>query len=529
MARPRKKRRTQNLAGNQNARATGVSKPNPASRIPKSMVIRMGANDVGSSVSQLVRDMRQVMEPHTASRLQERRGNRLRDYTTMAGPLGVTHFMLFYRAKESGNTNMKIAIAPRGPTLSFRVERFSLAKDVAKAQRRPKTGNAGLDHLTPPLLVLNNFTPPQSEDETGQAPGNGIPRHLESLNTSVFQSLFPPISPQRTPLSSIRRILLVNREPHKPSSNPSEQHTYVLHLRHYAITSKPVQSKSLSRNLKRLDRAKTHAQHNPYHGQARDYNYSTTAATARRKASKGALPDLSKLNDVADFLLEPGANGGYQSASESEGEGTEAEVDVVAEPEARKTWSKKERERHRKHEEAADAQRAALQRGSEVGDEVNGGDAVADEEAKRKDASSGQKTQKRAIRLTEIGPRMKLRLYKVEEGLCTGRVMWHETVTKSQAEFREMEEKWKARNEEKERRRKEQRANLERKRKDREAQRAKDKAEGKTVEDDEEDEILDEEEAAELASDADDWDDVDDGMDVDVEAETSSGSEEQQT
>lgn len=42
----------------------------PVGTGPKSMVIRMGAGDVGSSVSQLVKDMRLVMEPHTASRLQ---------------------------------------------------------------------------------------------------------------------------------------------------------------------------------------------------------------------------------------------------------------------------------------------------------------------------------------------------------------------------------------------------------------------------------------------------------------------------
>lgn len=39
-------------------------------RTPKSMVIRMGASDVGPSVTQLVKDMRSVMEPHTASRLK---------------------------------------------------------------------------------------------------------------------------------------------------------------------------------------------------------------------------------------------------------------------------------------------------------------------------------------------------------------------------------------------------------------------------------------------------------------------------
>lgn len=39
---------------------------------PKSMVIRIGASEVGTSVSQLVTDVRHVMEPDTAVRLKVR-------------------------------------------------------------------------------------------------------------------------------------------------------------------------------------------------------------------------------------------------------------------------------------------------------------------------------------------------------------------------------------------------------------------------------------------------------------------------
>jgi ribosome biogenesis protein SSF1/2 len=85
-----------------------------------------------------VKDVRTVMEPGTATRLKERKSNKLRDYTTMAGPLGVTHLMLFSRS-ESGNTNLRLAITPRGPTLHFRVENYSLCKDVLKSQRNPKS------------------------------------------------------------------------------------------------------------------------------------------------------------------------------------------------------------------------------------------------------------------------------------------------------------------------------------------------------------------------------------------------------
>lgn len=40
------------------------------SRLPKSMVIRMGAGEVGPSVSQLAKDVRSMLEPDTAARLK---------------------------------------------------------------------------------------------------------------------------------------------------------------------------------------------------------------------------------------------------------------------------------------------------------------------------------------------------------------------------------------------------------------------------------------------------------------------------
>jgi hypothetical protein len=146
MARRRTKKRTH--VGANNGPAGKAVSANQTSRAPKSMVIRIGAGEVGPSVSQLVKDVRLMMEPGTASRLKERRANRLRDYLTMAGPLGVSHLLLFSRS-ESGNTNMRLAITPRGPTLHFNVEKYSLCKDVRKALKHPKGG--AKEYLTAPL------------------------------------------------------------------------------------------------------------------------------------------------------------------------------------------------------------------------------------------------------------------------------------------------------------------------------------------------------------------------------------------
>ena len=349
------------------------------------MVIRIGAAEVGTRVSQLVKDTRSTMEPGTASRLKERRSNKLRDYTAMAGPLGVSHLLLFSRS-ATGNTNLRLALTPRGPTLHFRVEQYALCKEVRKAQKRPQGG--GKEYLTAPLLVMNNFISPTAD---GTQPA--VPKHLESLTTTIFQSLFPPISPQSTPLSSIRRVLLLNREMPKasPTSNISnvdlkEDGAYVLNFRHYAITTRRT---GLSRGIKRLNAADKMLRHD--------------------KKNKRGVPNLGKLKDVADYLLDPtAASGGFTSGSETEVD-TDAEVEVF-ETNTRKVLSKK--------------QMTALR--------ASNGDG--------KPSSKGQpNVEKRAIKLAELGPRMKLRMIKVEEGVCEGKVMWHESIEKTAEEVKEME------------------------------------------------------------------------------------------
>jgi ribosome biogenesis protein SSF1/2 len=152
MARRRTKKRT--LPGAQKGPGNKPASTNHTSREPKSMVIRIGAGEVGPSVSQLVKDVRSMMEPGTASRLKERRSNRLRDYVTMAGPLGVSHLLLFSKS-TSGNTNLRLALTPRGPTLHFRVERYSLCKDVRRTQKHPKGG--GKEYITAPLVDILGF------------------------------------------------------------------------------------------------------------------------------------------------------------------------------------------------------------------------------------------------------------------------------------------------------------------------------------------------------------------------------------
>ncbi|KAF3394659.1 Ribosome biogenesis protein SSF1 [Penicillium rolfsii] len=431
MAKARVKKRTHLRPQNASAAAAGKGSASSMTKAPKSMVIRVGASQVGTSVSQLVKDVRQMMEPDTAVRLKERKSNRLRDYTVMAGPLGVTHLMLFSKSK-TGNTNMRLAVTPRGPTLHFQVENYSLCKDVERSLKRPRSG--GQDHKTPPLLVMNNFNSPNATEDSK------VPKRLETLTTTIFQSLFPPINPQAQPLSSIRRVMLLNREP-----SESEDGSYILNLRHYAIATKKT---GVSKRIRRLD----------------------PKEIRNRDKKKAAVPNLGKLEDAADYLLDPSA-AGYTSASETELD-TDAEVEV-AESTTRKILNKREAQRQR------------------AGDKAE------------KKAAATPGVEKRAVKLVELGPRMKLRLMKVEEGVCEGKIMWHDFITKSAQEVKSLEKSRETRRKEKELRKKQQKENIEKKKK----AKAKAKANGEEVDEDEgDDEDMDD---GEWLSDFDDEDEDD--------------------
>ncbi|KAI0747979.1 Brix-domain-containing protein [Daedaleopsis nitida] len=247
-----------------------ASSPGSAEGVPKSFVIKHG--QVGTSLTQLVRDVRKVMEPNTASRLKERTRNKLKDFLTMAPALGVTHLLAFTLTDVA--PSLRIVRLSAGPTLSFRVERYSLVRDIINSSRRARSMST-VEYLSPPLLVLASFPPP----------GPTTPPHL-TLVMKTFQSLFPPLSPHTLSLSSARRVVLI--------SYNAERGT--IDFRHYLITVKPY---GVSKRIRRI------------------LDGATTKSMSHSQAS---VLDLGNEKDVADFLLrpkgEPGpSSDGYESAA----------------------------------------------------------------------------------------------------------------------------------------------------------------------------------------------------------------------
>ena len=282
--------------------------------VPRSIVARSGK--VVTQVSELIRDMRKLMGPHTTAKLQEKKGNKMKDYSAVAGQLGVSHLLLL--SQTNTNVVFRVARAPNGPTLHFHVTEYTLASQIRANQKRPHE-NAN-NYLTPPLVVLNNF-------------GAATEQHVKLMKVS-FQHMFPSINVKTVKLADCRRVVLFHLRKEDGQ----------VEMRHYALTASPV---GINRNLKKI--------------------------------INGKLPNLSNLTDVSEILT--GGTGLYP-ASDSEGEDETSHVQL------------------------------------------------AQSIAGRGNADS----QKSALKLVELGPRMTLKLFKVEKGVCEGEVLYHGLVTKTAEE-----------------------------------------------------------------------------------------------
>lgn len=175
------------------------------------------------------------------------------------------------------------------------------------------------------------------------------------------------------------------------------------------------------------------------------------------KSKKGGIPNLGKLEDIADYMIGEGGDGYVTDATSGSEVDTDAEVEVV-ERRARKIISKRQKER------------------------------LSDD----KKAKGRSGVEKRAVKLVELGPRMKLRMTKVEEGVCTGKVMWHEYINKSPEEMKELDRKWEIKRQQKAARQKVQKENVEKKKAVAKAQKPKKKSEeADDEEEDDDDEPMD--------------------------------------
>jgi ribosome biogenesis protein SSF1/2 len=306
------------------------------------------------------------MLPHTALRFQEDPRNRkltLSQYAkNLALPMGITHILSFSQNEE--RLNLRLARLPEGPTLSFRVHRFSLSRHVKGLQKRPVSWTSSLrDH--PPVVVTNNF---------GDA---SVAPHIKLMRIT-FQNLFPQINVSTVQLNECRRVVLFNlveEEVVEEGREGTMKTIQMVQMRHYAVKATPV---GVHRRVRRVVQAK--------------------------------VPNLHRCRDIADYLA-----GEIVSDAASDSEAEEDDSCQVQLPD-------------------------------------------------RYVGRGNAKSQRSALKLVEVGPRLSLELLKVEKGLGAGDVLYHAHVRKTPEEAAALKARKEGEAADRAARRAQQEANVERKR-----------------------------------------------------------------
>lgn len=315
---------------------------------PKSIIVYRG--EVGTHIRHLMHEWRRVFMPWVSSKLHGKNSS-LRDFLSIASSFSASHLQIF--TSPPRGTWLRVIRFPGGPTLSFRVESFTLRSDIVNTQKKPAPVD-GAPYNTAPVVILNNFSLP------------GQPAEVE-LMSRAFQSLFPTVNVNLIKTGDVHRIVLFNYD--------TESGT--VEVRHYYVMGKAV---GLSRTVKKL--------------------------------FEGHVPSkLNQLDDIDDVLDKEAV------WSDTDGEGEEVPL-----------------------------------------------------------ATPFRSLQGRCrVRLVEIGPRMTLKLVKVESGFAGGETLYHDTVVKSKEEAAANARKIRGRQMVKAQRRAEQDENVKRKQERVEERRAKKK------------------------------------------------------
>lgn len=355
----RKKTRTQTDGAPKGAvvaAEVGTVREDAVSVVPKSIVAR--GSKVVPVVKELIKDLRKLMSPNTAANLREKSSNRMKDYCSVAGILGVSHLVVV--SQTEANVIMRIGKLSNGPTLHFHVHKFCLMRHVRASQKKPH--DCASAYMSSPLVVLNNFG--KTEDS-----------HVKLMSVTL-QHMFPSINIKTIKLSECRRVVLFNYM----------KTTGQVEMRHYYIRAAPV---GISRSVKKILQSK--------------------------------IPDLGSLQDISEFI---------------EGQGMGALSDSEAEDETTRVT---------------------------LAEDFGKGNA---------------KAQQSSIKLSEVGPRVTMELFKVERGLCEGEVLYHKYEEKSAADAAAIKQRVDKSKKLKEERRAVQESNVKRKRSEAE-EKAREKKEKK--------------------------------------------------
>ena len=169
---------------------------------------------VSPLIKGLIKDMRRVMYPYTASSLKEEKHQKMHDYVKTAELYHATHLLSF--SMTENNTFFKVCKLPAGPTATFKVLNYTLAGDLVTNHSLSKVSTNS------PLLVMSGFG--KEESNVSEA---------SKIVSVLLQSIFPPINVHAINLSQCKRVVLFNSMKAEEGSDAVK-----VEFRHYEITTR---------------------------------------------------------------------------------------------------------------------------------------------------------------------------------------------------------------------------------------------------------------------------------------------------
>eukprot|EP01069_Polyplicarium_translucidae_P009361 Polyplicarium_translucidae@DN3310_c0_g1_i1.p1 len=273
---------------------------------------------------------------------------------------------------------LKVSKLPHGPTLVFEVNEFTVSSDVRASQRKPRCANH--DFNVPPLVVLNGL---KVSDSDASAPPK---KKLKTDSGSTQSKSMEAMTTKLISSMLMRMFPSINVNEAKISDCrravlfSKDPETGDLKLRHYAVQRRPF---GTTRGVTKL---------------------------VKMRNNPERVLDLGRTASISEMV----SSGGAGFASDSEVEDA-LEVDVIPDrDEPIKGIKQGASKRRRDATTAATAEMASV---------------------------VAEATKKVAVSLIELGPRMSLKLVKIEEEVMTGKVLYHRYFEKSEAAQLELDQK----------------------------------------------------------------------------------------
>jgi ribosome biogenesis protein SSF1/2 len=179
---------------------------------PSVLISRRG--QVGPYLKKLVQELRIVHYPNSPLKFQENARASLKDLISIARSNFIDHLMFI--TSTSTSSYLKAVKLPKGPTVTFKLNEFTLSSDVRESLK--KQIKLQPDFRSPPLLVMKG---------------------VEGTANLLFRSIFPSLPLEKIKLKRCKRVVLI------------DQKDGVFSFRHYMIKARPA---GISQALKKLGR-----------------------------------------------------------------------------------------------------------------------------------------------------------------------------------------------------------------------------------------------------------------------------------